>query len=388
MPTGAAIAKAGELLAARFSAASRIVDVAAVDYVSARNRAARCGVERVDDLLTVIVKETKDVQADDLRGRAPATRLALEMAALAFLEGLGLEPRLSPRLWAANYESGVQVVEDLGQGESLLTRLLGNDAAAARDGLVQYGRSLGRMHAAGIGRYDEYSRLLSRHGPRSSLDNWGAQVGHDAARFWDSLGFLGLEPSEEACGDLERAAVSMTQPGRFLTFAHGDGCPGNDRIIDGRLVFFDFEFAGFRHAFYDGAYLEVPFPTCGYSNRIPGAVKAEAQAAYRSELAAAAPEVLDDGIFNGLMVEACAYLLTWTAVTLMAQANPEDHDWGNATYRQRFIQRFEDFGNLALAKGCLPAMGEHALKVAVRMREVWGLVPDMPLYPAFQEEDP
>src|SRR5947209_2555288 len=85
----------------------------------------------------------------------PKTAWALlnEWAALAHLDRLRLDPRVSPRLISADHDTGILAMEDLGDAPSLVEVLHAADADAAADACVAHSRALARLHRATIG-YD------------------------------------------------------------------------------------------------------------------------------------------------------------------------------------------------------------------------------------------
>jgi hypothetical protein len=70
--------------------------------------------------------------------------------------------------------------------------------------------------------------------------------------------------------------------------------------------FLDFEGAGQYCAFLDAAYIRMPFSTCWCVFRLPGDVTAEAEAAYRAQVASVHPELARDPIWQGGLRSAVA----------------------------------------------------------------------------------
>lgn len=99
----------------------------------------------------------------------------------------------------------------------------------------------------------------------------------------------------------------------------------------------------------------MPFPTCWCANRIPPDVVAQAEQAYRSELAVACPAALDDGLFYAGVVDVTAF---WACECLrwLEQTLKEDHEWGIAGVRPRILSRLAMFIEVASTYERLPAL--------------------------------
>jgi VWFA-related protein len=96
-----------------------------------------------------------------------ARELFNDWAAARFLDGLGHDPPLSPRFYAGDREHGLIVLEDLGDGEApnTIDALQGHDPQLAEQTLVEHAALLGKLHAATMGRYEEYRHIRLGLGP-------------------------------------------------------------------------------------------------------------------------------------------------------------------------------------------------------------------------------
>jgi hypothetical protein len=152
------------------------------------------------------------------------------------------------------------------------------------------------------------------------------------------------------------------------------------------LRFFDFEFAGFRHALLDAAYLHLPFPTCWCVARLPDGLPDALEAAYRRELASACAPARDDAAFARAMTHAVAY---WTLASVnwgMKRALESNGQWGISSVRQRHPLRLSNFADRAERLGHLPALAQTARALAAKLRELWPADETvMPLYPPFRD---
>ena len=186
--------------------------------------------------------------------------------------------------------------------------------------------------------------------------------------------------------EMERVRQEMDEPGPFLAFSPGDTCPDNHRLTATPYVrFFDFEFAGFAHAFLTTAYFYLPLPTCWCVNRLPKEAVAQMEAVYRTELAAQCPQATDDALFYPPLLAARAF---WTIATLNWGRNAiegNDDQWGISTVRQRHLLRLDNFADAAEQFNAFPALGDLSRRLAANLRTRWQLPEEMPLYPPFRE---
>jgi hypothetical protein len=288
------------------------------------------------------------------------------------------------RFYGGDREAGVIVIEDLGDGEALVDRLMGDDPGRAEEGLRLLAECLGKMHAETMGREQEYQQYRDALGPRPQHD-WWSDLGQHRGRLFKGFQAIGVEPAPGFETEFERLAAVVADPGPFLAYVHGDPCPDNCRIVDGRLRLFDFEAGGFRHALSDAAYGRITFPTCWCANRLPAHVAPMMETAYRAQLVHACPAAADDDRFYREMVHACAAWLIFSGTWLLDNVHETDRRWGIATWRQRVFLRLDALADATEEFDHLPAMGLTARRCAQRLREIWPSQADtMPLYPAFR----
>ncbi len=234
---------------------------------------------------------------------APAWRLFNDWAGLQFLGHVAGSDPLAPRLYGGDRNAGLIVLEDLGTGETLDQVLLGDNAQAAAQGLVDLAALLGRMHALTIGRQPEFDRLRDSLGPRDKETEhytyqWLATALYSAAND------LAVTPAPGVGEELAALIEIIKAPGPFLAYTHGDPCPGNDLRVGAQLRLLDFEFGDFRHALTDGVYGRMLFPTCWCSNRVPHAVVLQMESAYRAMLMQRCTAARDDALFSQAVIDA------------------------------------------------------------------------------------
>ena len=282
--------------------------------------------------------------------------------------GLGF----GPRLMANAPERGIFVMEDLGSGISLADRLLGDDASAAVSALEAYVRTLARMHRETRRDFSAWDAARKRLGGLGALS-----IGATDSRMIEAFGMLcarrdvPLAAGIDADFDVIDAAI--TSPGDWLAFTPSDCCPDNHFVRGDTVVFFDCEFATFRHALLDLAYVVAPFPTCWCCNRLPDGLPERLLELYRREL--------DSSDFWRELTFCTAF---WTVATLSQSWHRDPHDdddptWGIATLRQRNRLRVDNFLTLA-ATELLPALTE----TLGRLRERLPAAEPMPLYRALR----
>ena len=305
-------------------------------------------------------------------------------SALALLDEVAGDAPVAARFYGGDRAAGLIVQEDLGPAPGLHDLLLGADPAAAEDGLLAFAAVLGRMHTRAAGHHEEYVRLRGALGPvvRTAFYEFAWL----AAALDRALGALDLAPAPGAEGDVQAAAAAMRDPGPWLTLTHGDPCPDNCLLVDGRATLIDFDAAEYRHALNDGAYLRLLFPTCWCVRTVPAPLAARAEAAYRADLARGCPIAADGGAFRRALAEVCAYWVLDGCQHSLPRLLGEDvvmqHGW--ATLRQTTVARLEIAARTTRECGHLEALGATFDAMALRLRARWRLDgPALPPYPAF-----
>lgn len=178
---------------------------------------------------------------------------------------------------------------------------------------------------------------------------------------------------------------TVESPGPFLAYIHGDPCPDNVFFLGEQVRLIDFEFGRFGHALLDATYGRMMFPTCWCANRLPRAVVAQMEAAYRAALVRGCPEAQEDRVFETSLVSVCAFWVLNTLSWQLAGALQGDRTWGIATVRSRFLALLEAFIATAEEFDHLPAMRGTASRVLEVLRNRWPETQPLPLYPAFRE---
>jgi hypothetical protein len=315
----------------------------------------------------------------------PAWRFHNDWSGILLLNDVQGTVPLVPRVIGADRKLGLLLLEDLGDSPSLADALLGDDPDRATQALAAYARMLGRVGSRTRDRFDDYQRLRrAAAAPKHGLEELRESVIAEVSRVYETFEEVGFEWTPALVDDIEQVSASMMHSGPFLTYTHGEPCPGNDVMVKDGMRLQDLEFGGFRHALRDGVFMRLGFPTCELVNRIPAHLLERLEGEYRYELAKGLPEAEDDRRFYRGMTEACAYWFIWTANRHLREALRFDSAWGISTLRQRFIFWSAVLAETSRDMGSLPALGGFAARLHDLLQAEWPATRDMPLYPAFR----
>lgn len=338
---------------------------------------------------TVILKwaNTEDYRPNEPEGAV--ARLFNDWAGTLFLSGLPEAAGLAPRCLGGDRAMGLVVLEDLGAGATLVDPLLGADATAAERALLALMRTLGRLHAATVGREDAYRAVRATLGPVTAATpvHTPGRLRAQLPEIGAALTRAGLALDARAETEVETTLTALEQPGPFWAYTHGDPCPDNDFLApDGTVRLIDFEMGAYRHALIDGVYGLMHFPTCWCAGRIPGATLARMEAAYRGELARGCPAAEDDAKWGEAVTHALAYWLLASLAWLLEGALREEEEWGIAGVRPRLVARVESFAReVSKRDEHLPALAAFAERLSAELRRRWPPEScELALYPAFR----
>jgi hypothetical protein len=393
------LALAEQILARRFGGRLRLEFQPGLTGGSQRSAVLRCQVLDGPSAApaSVIVKQVNlepgqafDVDSLDSQAQAFLNECA-SMSFLAQLADEGHQP-IAPRLYGADSAAGLLAMEDLGQGESLVEPLLGDDRAAADAALDAYFRTLGRLGALTHPRRAEYWQIRERLGPcdpsmRPSLAGEQASLQRHLSTICAATG---IQPATGAAADCAEAARFNAAPGPFAALSQSDTCPDNCLRQGDWMRLLDFEWGWVRNALNDGARARSNFPTCWCVYRLPRETIRRVEQIYRAELANGCPAASDDALFNHQLVLACA---SWALASFefyddLGPFWEQDSTWGTSTTRQRAIARLELLAETTAEFGQLEALGATVAALARRLRQRWPDVEPMQLYPAFRATTP
>jgi hypothetical protein len=284
-------------------------------------------------------------------------------------------------LLALDPRRGVLVYDDLqatGERTTLVQPLLGDDAQAAEHALQQQAIALGRLHAATVGCRDAHHKVFQR------------LVGE--ARDPVSLGWPTLSDATEVAallgGDVPRDELSeieakLCNPGPWLALRHGDPCPDNVLLVNGRARLIDFEFSRPGHALLDGLYWRMGFPNCWCAGRVPFDVATRVEAAYRNEIAVSIPDAADDLIYKRERAFVAAAWLINRLHLRLARSLEHDVQFRVGTLRGRVLFHLAAVSELTDEAGVLPAVNRLARQWLATLRVRWLDAQMLAPYPAF-----
>jgi hypothetical protein len=309
---------------------------------------------------------------------------------MQFVEGLPCERPLAPRLYGGDRAAGLVVMEDLGEGGCLADLLFGTDPGRAEAALVEAAATVGQLHAASLGRAEEYRDLRAALGPYDWDFPWNRpeelcqQVQEMKRRLQAACDSVEV-PVPAGMEKEWLAVLTLAEPGSLFAFSADLG-PDHYRYVDGRPRFIDFEDSKYQPALIDAAIGRFVFPSSYLVNRLPSEIAPRMEAAYRAELAKSCPDAEDDRWFNTTLVNAGG-LFILSSLTFnqpLADDLKEDRPWGHASMRQRRLLHLEAFAALTEEFGHLEVLGGLARALAARLRTNWEDVAELPLYPAFR----
>ncbi|WP_344476019.1 phosphotransferase [Nonomuraea monospora] len=296
------------------------------------------------------VLTTSHIPAEKLKARATSFVPAAELEASAVLaEGLG---------------AGHVVLEDLAPRTPLdgLLRRDGAEAHAAR--LTAFAHARGELGAITAGHASLYYRRRSTLGPVDPTADLLGHVGRLRASGTPQTDALEVPARGGVARELEAALDELADPGPFLVFSNGD--PDTNNVLvresgppDPRLI--DFEFAGYRHALHDAAYLHVPGPAWMW------AALPDSGDVYRRALAAGVPEAEDERRYGRGLVAACvAYALSRLTRLPVLDARPAGDD-----SRAQLVATMEATARTADTRRALPHLAGWCRHLAAALRRRW-----------------
>lgn len=287
------VATAAQLLTAHLGHDVALSDAIALE---SGNWVVRAIARGSDSSSRVIIKHVSSIEFDQPDHTGPPSRFLNEWAALDFLAGL--RAKVSPTLITADRHARLIIVADLGDGPSLETVLLEDDAEAARQGLEDMGRLLGELHAAARGHEEAFVSRQTRVGTRSPLSDStiDQRDRHDA--FFRALGAMGITPGGGFWDEVVEMETLIHEGSPFWSLIHADAGPHNVLLADEGSRLIDFEFSVYRNAMCDLVGPRLGFPQTMATGEVTEDAVLAMETAYRLAVAESIPESEDDGIFH------------------------------------------------------------------------------------------
>ena len=336
---------------------------------------------------SVVVKRALTTDGTVFHPNSPdemVPRFFNDWAGLEFLSKISDGDSPAAQFYGGDWEKGLMVIEDLGDGRNFYGSLRGESATAATGELIKLARALGKMHALTIRKKTVYDSIRNRLGPRDRFPSMTGEWRRLMRKLDEVCERIRVKPHRGVKAEMKTVAAFIAAPGPFLAYTHGDPIPVNALPVGGERKLFGFEFGEFRHALRDGIYGRVCFPTWYHINRVPDDVVQKMEMAYRAELAKGCSEAADDTLFFRSVVEACAYWAIHSRFNFIEKVWEEDHKWGISTQRQILLLCFDIFGQVSEEFGHLEALGVTIRDIAAKLRERWVGLEEMPYYPAFR----
>lgn len=331
-----------------------------------------------------------------------------EWACLQFLSEEMGDSCPAPRSYGGDRQVPFFVMEDMGEGQDLLTILRGNDIERAKRVLIKFARGLGRIHAHTIGKEEKLvsirNSIESIHRTITSPDELYRNY---SKKLSDLCNAAGIEPDPRAHEEL-KALVRFRDPANpYRALTHWDLYPVNiyDSTERSKVFLYDYEFGRFEHLMVDAFQIRVYLDLWTEVSCFPDELMLEMENEYRAELASGCPEAKDDDWFFPSLIEGCLFetihcidrfkfVEPVDAVFSSILREDDDYDalndsdynhWGLPAVRRRMFYRLGLLARLAEEHNYLPSLGATARQIYDKFGPIWPEeVHEIPLYPAFR----
>lgn len=260
MDQDAVLAAAEEILTRRYGGTQKLSGAAPLSGTGfADVYRARVATNPFLQYRTVVVKHSPELgfALDD-------AALLREVVAYQFTTALPAAVRPGPVLLGYDLDARIIILSDSGDGDTLASLLERAGEDEYTQILRSLGSALGRMHAGTAGKEEQFDTLFHRlAGQRPGAE--GIQRLRDrllAHRIRLGLVMLkqaGIEVPTEV-GVTAANIQSRLLRGGVRAFTPFDLSPDNVIAADGDLHFLDYEWAGFRDATFDAAFVVAGFP--------------------------------------------------------------------------------------------------------------------------------
>jgi hypothetical protein len=278
------------------------------------------------------------------------------------------------------------VMTDLGDGGTVADALLGTDARAAGDAVIDWAHTIGMLHRVTQGAREVFRAALGRRSGEALLGESRMSIIADesAMRIEALCTQLGVLVASGALGELRELPRRLSGDGPGALSPH-DACPDNNIRTENGLVLIDFEDAQWRHVAWDVAYLTVPWPSCWCSWRMPGDVAERALERYRTTVETELPYVRTPQFRHDVAAAAVGWSFisaSWFLPNALGDdPPPENPAQPTPTRRAMILHRL----GAARRNEDLPALAELAGRLRAALVERWGEVP-LAYAPAFDAE--
>ncbi|SDC92717.1 kinase [Rhodococcus tukisamuensis] len=308
-------------------------------------------------------------------GELVDTAFLREAVSYQFANALATESRPGPELIAYDLSARLLVLADLGDATPIASLLARADEASVTNSLMAMAQSMGRMHAATVGREEDFTALLRRAGVEKYHSSVAEQVGATMPKVPGLLEReLGITVPPELANRAGHA-VRLFNGGRYRAFSPSDLCPDNIIVNGEGVQFLDYEWGGFRDATLDLSYALTSFPGCLCSIELTQERSAAMVDAWRAEVVGMWPQLADDHLLATGLLEA-QLMWTWLSTYWFL---PDDHARIAAAREHHMsvprskalIARWRALEVSARRTG-EPGVADHAGLVADAMDRHWG----------------
>ncbi|MGB2950721.1 kinase [Rhodococcus sp. BGS-1C] len=263
---------------------------------------------------TLVVKQVRDnpVESSAADGGGQSAFLR-EAASYQFANALATDSRPGPELLAYDLSARLLVLSDLGDASPITALLKHSDAASVTNSLMAMAQALGRMHAATVGREDDFAALLRRVGLPNTADGITAQIPDALVAVPRMLADeLGIAETPSAFFDRVERSGRLFAHGTSRAFSPSDLCPDNIIVNEEGVRFLDYEWGGFRDATLDITYALASFPGCLCHFDLSAELAQAMIDAWRSEVVGIWPHLADDAVLASKILDA---QLIWVWLT-------------------------------------------------------------------------
>lgn len=251
-----------------------------------------------------------------------------DLVSLRFLDGFA-DLAVTPKFYGGSAGHRLFLMEDLGGSRTMSDVFAEGSGATSQDLLCRMAVQMARQTAVTLGpefeeEFTDLRRLYPGHeqtGRTQEVQTWRGGL----TRLEALAAGLGLTISKEAALCIQQVALTYLNPEEALSFSHGDPAPTNNHIAeDGTVRLIDYEYGGYRHAYYDitGWYILCPLPLQWLSAMLE---------AFRQELARALPPVADNRWHARHWGYMTAYrgiaMLTWMTESVLEADRPWVGEW-------------------------------------------------------------
>jgi thiamine kinase-like enzyme len=329
-----------------------------------------------------------------------------ELACLRMFNDLRDQQIIGPRLYGFHEDTGLLIIADLGEHQTLREILQGNDAGLATDALIQFGQCLGQAHVATIGKESQFKKLLGNIGYASPLSIEAQDIRNKMNELVACLAAFQIKTPDafiEAIEALEATIYDERNP--FRTWTHRDLRPRNILCLESaQIQLVDFELVSYGHALLDAvsvrmAFPPPPAPVISGGKTIPPEVTQRFEESYRTQLAKGILEAADDKHFQKALTQACAHwallkLLSMWEIYLkgrLSQGESYDfqddiisHQEAYARFCQQGVAYLQIFKDTAEEYDLLPVI-RHIVQMTISaIRKIWPELKPLSHFSAFQ----